>query len=79
MDTELTPEQSKALEQTDGMSLPVFDPVSNKKYVLIPADEFNKLESIAAIKEGIRQMENGEGQPLDEAMFDVRSSLKEPN
>jgi len=44
--------------------------------VLISEDEYYRLEDLDAIRQGISQMESGKGQPLSEAMNDIRRSLQ---
>jgi hypothetical protein len=77
MDTELSPEISVALRASKSNSLLVVDPVTNRRYVIIDAEEFARLEDANAIRQGISQMEAGLGQPLDEAMNEVRSLLRQ--
>jgi hypothetical protein len=76
MDTELSPEISSALRASKSHSLLGVDPVTNRGYVIIDAEEFASLEDANAIRRGISQMEAGLGQPLDEAMNEVRSLLR---
>ena len=75
MDTNLTPEQLQALGSTGEEPLIFVDPVTNRKYVLVAADDFSKLETVAAIRTGISQMEAGEGQELVEAFRISAGSL----
>lgn len=75
MDTNLTPEQSQALGSAGKQPLVVTDPATNRKYVLIAADEFSKLESVAAIRNGLAQMEAGNGQDVVDAFHDIRNQL----
>lgn len=75
MDTNLTPEQSAAIGKSGGEPITFTDPATERQYVLISADQFEELESISAIRTGIKQMENGEGQPLKEAFSEIRSAL----
>jgi len=76
MDTNLTPEQSQALSSSGEEPLTFVDPVTNRKYVLIAADDFSKLETVAAIRTGLSQMEAGEGQDLGEAFRDIRKQIE---
>jgi hypothetical protein len=79
MDTNLTPEQSQALGTTGEEPLTIVDPATNRKYVLVAADDFSKLETVAAIRSGLSQMEAGEGQELNEAFRDIRSQFDRDN
>ncbi len=76
METNLTPEQSQALGSIGEQPLTVVDPATKRKYVLVAADEFAKLETVAAIRTGLDQMEAGEGKELSHAFDDIRSQLK---
>lgn len=75
MDIELSPEISTALRASKSNPLTVVEPVTNRRYVIFDADEFTRLEDADAIGRGVSQMEAGLGQPLDEAMNEVRSLL----
>jgi hypothetical protein len=75
MDTNLTPEQSQALGSAGEQPLIVIDPATNRKYVLIAADEFSKLETVAAIRNGLAQMEAGNGEDVVDAFQDIRNQL----
>ena len=55
----------------------VVDPAANREYVLVSTSEFEEIRSIEAIRRGIAQMEAGKGQPLAEAMNDIRNQLKQ--
>lgn len=76
METNLTIEQSNALNASSEHRLTVLDPVTKRRYVIVDELAFSKLESIEAIRAGIAQMELDEGQPLSEAMKDVREQLR---
>ena len=76
METNLTVEQSNALNASSERRLTVLDPVTKRRYVIVDELTLSKLESIEAIRVGIAQMELGEGQPLSEAMDDVREQLR---
>lgn len=75
MTTQLPPEIANAINAAAGDRLKVIDPATNREYVIVDAETFAKLEDYQAIRNGIRQMENGEGQPLKEAMSDIRAAL----
>ena len=55
----------------------VVDPATNREYVLVSTSEFEEIRSIEAIRKAITQMEAGTGQPLAEAMNDIRNQLKQ--
>ncbi len=76
METNLTVEQSNALNASSERRLTVLDPVTKRRYVIVDELTLSKLESIEAIRAGIAQMELGKGQPLSEAMDDVREKLR---
>ena len=77
MSTQLTPEQSTALQSSSDHRLVVVDPATNREYVLVSTSEFEEIRSIEAIRRGIAQMEAGKGQPLTEAMNDIRHQIKQ--
>lgn len=79
MDTNLTPEQSQALGSIGEEPLTFIDPATNRKYVLVAVDDFSKLETVAAIRTGLSQMEAGEGQELSDAFRDIRSQFDRKN
>ncbi|MEM6692742.1 MAG: hypothetical protein AAF664_25160 [Planctomycetota bacterium] len=81
MTAKLTPEQASALHAAGDM-LPVLDESTNHVYVVVDLDVHERAmkalrerEDLDAIKEGVRQMEAGEGQPLDEAFAEIRAGL----
>ncbi len=76
METNLTVEQSNALNASSERRLTVLDPVTKRRYVIVDELTLSKLESIEAIRVGIAQMELRKGQPLSEAMDDVREKLR---
>jgi len=77
MSTQLTPERSTALNSSSDQRLVVVDPATNREYVLVTTSEFEEIRSVEAIRRGIAQMEAGKGQPLTEAMKDIRNQLKQ--
>ncbi len=77
MDTKLTQEISMALQASSQSHLTVIDPMTNRRYVIVDADEFARLEDAGAIRQGISEMEAGLGQPLGEAMDEVRQMLRQ--
>ena len=76
MNTQLTPEQSMALNATVEHRLTVTDPATNSRYVIVEVEALERLETINSIRNGLSQMESSEGQPLAEAMDEIRSQLK---
>ncbi len=77
MDTKLSPEISTALRTSPSTPLRVVDPLTNRRYVIVDEADFARLEVANAIRRGISQMEAGLGQPLDQAMNEVRSLLRQ--
>lgn len=75
MKTDLTHEQSSALNQSHDQQLLVTDPATNRQYVLIDAERYERFEAVEAIQNGLDQMQRGEGQDLHEAMDDIRKEL----
>ncbi len=76
MENQLSPDQSAALAASPEARLTIVDPSTRRWYVLISADELARLENLDAIGRGISQMESGQGQPLGDAMSEIRQSLK---
>ncbi len=76
MENQLSPDQSQALALSTDSRLTVVDPTTNRRYVLVDAEDFARLEDLDAIRTGISQMESGLRQPLAEAMNDVRDTLR---
>ena len=76
METNLTIEQSNALNASSEHRLTVLDPITMRRYVIVDELRLSKLESIEAVRAGIAQMEIGQGQPLSEAIDDVREQLR---
>ena len=76
MENQLSPDQSAALAASPNAKLAVIDPSTQQRYVLIAEDEYYRLEDLDAIRQGISQMESGQGQPLSEAINDIRRSLQ---
>jgi acyl-CoA reductase-like NAD-dependent aldehyde dehydrogenase len=82
MPLQLTKELSDALLSNDEDELEVVDPRTQQSYYLVPGathrqamDALRAAEDRAAIAEAIRQMEAGEGQPLEEAFDEIRAKL----
>lgn len=76
MENQLSPDQSAALAASPETRLTIIDPSTQQRYVLITADEYARFESLDAIGRGISQMESGQGQPLDDAMIEIRQLLQ---
>jgi len=80
MTPKLTPEQSAALRQSDG-PMPIEDEQTSRLYFLVDAaawESFRRQQDLAAIREGIADMEAGRVAPLDEVMARIRTSLSLP-
>jgi hypothetical protein len=80
MTPKLTSEQREALDSSDG-PVPVEDEKTHRLYFLVDESTFNALqqkEDLAAIREGIADMEAGRGAPLDEVMARIRTNLGLP-
>ena len=76
MENHLSPDQSQALALSADARLTVVDPTTNRRYVLVDAEDLARLEDLDAIRTGLSQMESGLGQPLAEVMNDVRDTLR---
>jgi len=76
MTTKLTPEQLNALRATTDARLAVVDPTTKRRYVIIDAEQLAQLDALRAISNGIEQMEKDQGQPLADAMTDIRAELE---
>ncbi|HEV2970907.1 MAG TPA: hypothetical protein VGY55_13125 [Pirellulales bacterium] len=77
MSPKLTPEQREALDHSDG-PVPVEDEQTHRVYYLVDEPTLNSLrqqEDLAAIREGIADMEAGRVAPLEEVMSRIRTSL----
>jgi predicted transcriptional regulator len=77
MTPKLTPEQREALDQSDGL-VTVEDEQTHRRYFLVDEATFSILQrqdDLAAIREGIADMEAGRVAPLDEVMARIRASL----
>ena len=73
----LTSEQLEALDNSDG-PVPVKDERTNRLYFLVDEATFRLLqqqEDVAAIREGIADMENGRLVTLDELDARIRARL----
>jgi predicted transcriptional regulator len=77
MTPKLTIEQRDALEQSAGPVV-VEDEQTHRRYFIMDATTFNTLkqqEDLAAIREGIADIEAGRVAPLDEVIARIRTSL----
>ena len=77
MTPKLTSEQREALNDSDG-PVPVEDEQTNRLYYLVDSSTFTSLrqqQDLAAIREGIADMEAGRVAPLDEVMSRIRNNL----
>ena len=77
MTPKLTPEQRAALDQSDGPVL-VEDDQRNRVYFLVDESTFNKVqqqEDLAAIREGIADMEAGRIVTMEELDARIRARL----
>ncbi len=77
MNSKLSPELSNALNATENQQFVVVDPATNREYVIVDADKLARLESLDAIRNGIAQMESGEGQALPVAFDDIRAEINQ--
>jgi predicted transcriptional regulator len=78
MSPKLTPEQREALDHSNG-PVRVEDEQTHRVYYLVDEPTLNSLrqqEDLAAIREGIADMEAGRVAPLDEVMSRIRASLR---
>jgi hypothetical protein len=81
MDPKLSQEISEAL-QTSNVPLPVVDPITDQVYVLVDQDThqqamaaLQRQREVAAIQQGIDDMESGRMQPAEEAYRQGREEL----
>ena len=78
MATKLSKELSDALQASGAEELEVVDPTTQRLYVICDAEIHQQAKQVLdreSIRVGIQQMENGEGQPLDEAFEEMRTDL----
>ncbi len=86
MTAKITNEIREAISAGRGQPVCVEDEQTNKVYVLVDQETHQRAmqalkqqEDMAAIQEGIEQMEAGLGQPVDEADADIRKDLGFPS
>jgi hypothetical protein len=85
MIAKLTKELAAALNATGGRELEVVDPETQRTYFLVDSETHRRaMEALrpqhdrSAVAEGLVQMEEGQGKPLDQAFSDLRSRLGFP-
>ena len=85
MTPRLSEEQRQALAALEGGPIEVEDEQTHKVYVLVDQDlhrrgmrALEEQEDLAAVRQGIEQMEAGLGQPLDEVDDEIRNKLGFP-
>ncbi len=85
MTEKLTKELAAALQSTGSRELEVVDPETSRRYIIVDSETHRRAmealrrqEDRDAISEGLAQMEDGQGRPLDQAMADMRSRLGFP-
>jgi hypothetical protein len=77
MTPKLTPEQREALSNADGV-VAVEDETTHRKYFLVDESTLSNLRQqgdLAAIREGIEDMQAGRVAPLAEVMARIRNNL----
>jgi hypothetical protein len=82
MTPKLTEEQRQAIRAGRGKPVPVEDEQTHAVYVLVDQETHRRAvvalrqqEDLAAIQEGITQMEAGQGQPLAEVDAEIRKEF----
>jgi len=82
MTPKLTDEQRQALADDPDHTVKVQDEQTQRVYVLVDEQwhvaarqALQREHDLAAIREGLRQADNGEGRPLAEAEADLRAKL----
>jgi maltooligosyltrehalose synthase len=85
MTPELTKELAAALRASEEGELEVVDPDTRRTYYLVDSEThrqameaLRRQQDYESIAEGIRQMEAGEGQPLEVAAAEIRKRLGFP-
>ena len=86
MTPKLNKELSDALHASDNGEVQAIDPETNKMYVLVDGevhhkamDALRRQDDLAAIQEGIDDMEAGRGMPVEEADSRIREKLGFPS
>ena len=80
MTPKLSDEQLKAIDQSDG-PVAVKDDRTHRRYIILDETTFRTLkqqEDLAAIREGIEDIEAGRVSPLDEVVARIRANLGLP-
>lgn len=78
MSAKLTPEQAAALQGESSMEM--VDPNSGKVFVLIEKSLFDtrsNARNVAGISRGVEDMQEGRGQPIEEARTQSLDRLKQ--
>jgi hypothetical protein len=85
MVAKLTKELAAALDATGECELEVVDPQTHRTYFLVDGETHRRaMEALRrqrdheAIAQGLAQLEEGQGRPLDQALNDLRSRLTLP-
>lgn len=85
MIAKLTKEQAAALNATGKGTLELIDPDTQRRFVLVDSETHREAmealarqQDLAAISQGVAEMEAGLGKPLDEAFADIRARLDLP-
>lgn len=82
MTAKLSPELANALHANGNQPLQVVDPTGEHVYFVVDGEThrlameaLRQREDLKAIQNGVRQMEAGEGVPLDEAFQQIDDAL----
>ena len=85
MTPKLTDEMRQAIEARKGDPIPVEDEQTHRTYVIVDSETHQRAmqalqrqEDLAAIQEGIDDMEAGRGMPIEEADKRIREKLGFP-
>ena len=79
MTPELSPELSQAVNDAVSGVVEVSDPATNKVYVICDAELQKKAKAVLdreAIAAGLREVEEGQSEPLSEAISSIREKLQ---
>ena len=83
MTPKLTAEQLSILHASGDLPMPVVDPVTNHVYLVVDPsnpkaaiEALRQSEDLLAIREGLAQMEAGEGTPVAESFDRIRDNLR---
>jgi hypothetical protein len=85
MTVQLSKELADALRATDDHELELIDPETHRRYVLVDSEThllamraLQRQQDLDAIARGLREMEAGGGEPLEQAFADIRRRLNLP-